>query len=489
MNLDFDQNWLAWGLGLIVVFPVLVILIGETIHHLEKAHTPLAIEWAAIFRFLQRFVMPQLVLLLIMSRILELPADNIFVKIIETLLWIFIIHFSMTLVNLVLFSDSGKKGWQIKAPKLLLDFARVVVVAIGGAIVLSYVWGFELGKMLAALGVGSIVLGLALQDTLSSLLSGFTLIASRQFREGDWLEIGEHIGKVIHVNWRSVTLLNRDEDVIILPNSDLANGQFTNFSTPYPLHVESIFFDFSFDDSPYKVKQILIDAALKTEGVLAEPVPQVFLISYDEFTIRHQIRFHIADYLHLPQIRDRFVSSVWYAAKRGGITFPTRSHEVFMMKPESQGEAEYKRFLALFLDSSLFRGRDPAILTDMAKHSEAQHFAEHEFIIQQDTDSDCFFMLINGTAKETYTDTKGNEHEIADLEPGEFFGLVSLVKNENDRTSIIATSDAEVIKIEETQAHRLFENDPRLSIFIEQKIESGNQELDAIEVNVNVTKA
>jgi CRP-like cAMP-binding protein len=93
-------------------------------------------------------------------------------------------------------------------------------------------------------------------------------------------------------------------------------------------------------------------------------------------------------------------------------------------------------------------------------------------------------MLINGTAKETYTDANGNEHEIADLEPGEFFGLVSLVKNEVDRTSIIATSDAEVIQIEETQAHRLFENDPSLSTFIEQKIENSNQELDAIETGL-----
>jgi hypothetical protein len=338
--------------------------------------------------------------------------------------------------------------------------------------------------MLAALGVGSIVLGLALQDTLSSLLSGFTLIASRQFREGDWLEIGEHIGKVIHVNWRSVTLLNRDEDVIILPNSDLANGQFTNFSTPYPRHVENIFFDFSFDDAPYKVKQILIDAALKTEGVLAEPLPQVFLISYDEFTVRHQVRFYLEDYANLPQIRDRFVSSIWYAAKRGGITFPTRSHEVFMMKPEPQGDPTYKRFLALFLDSSLFRGRDNAILTDMAKHSESLNFAAHEFIIQQNTDSDCFFMLVGGTVKEMYTDAKGNKHDIANLESGEFFGLVSLVKNEADRTSIIAITDVEVIQIDETQAHRLFEKDPRLSTFIEQKIENSNQELDAIEAKL-----
>jgi hypothetical protein len=314
------------------------------------------------------------------------------------------------------------------------------------------------------------------------------MIASRQFKEGDWLEIGEYIGKVVHVNWRSVTLLNRDEDIIILPNSDLANGKFVNFSSPYPRHVESIFFDFSFDDAPYKVKEILIDAAIKTDGILSDPSPQVFLISYDEFTIRHQIRFHIEHYTDLPQIRDRFVSSIWYAAERGGITFPTRSHEVTIMRNEPESEPEYKRFLSLFLNSSLFRGRDKTILTEMAKHSAAQHYGVHEFIIQQGDDSDCFFMLIKGTAKEVYTDASGTEHFIAELQPGDFFGLVSLVKNDADRTSIIATADAEIIQIEETQAHRLFENDPRLSTFIEQKIENSNRELDAIEAKVTDQK-
>jgi len=481
MNLSFDQSWFSWGLGLIIGFPLLVIIIGEIIHHLGKARSDSSAEWSQIFRFIQRFIMPQLVLLLIMTKVLEFPADNVFVKLVDTLLWIFIIYIAISLVNLLLFSDTGDSSWRIKAPKLLLDFAKVIVVSIGSAIVLSSVWGFELGKMLAALGVGSIVLGLALQDTLSSLLSGFSLITSQQFKNGDWLQVGDHIGKVVNINWRSVTLLNRDEDIILIPNSELANGKFVNFSHPYPRHIERIFFDFSFDDAPYKVKEVLIDAAIATEGILHDPSPDTVLVSYDEFTIRHQVSFFIDHYTDLPKIRDRYMSSVWYAAERGGITFPTRSHEITMLEPQKVEQEGYTRFLNIFKNSTLFRGKDEAILTNMAKQSVSHPYGKFEFALKQGTESEEFFMLIDGTAKEIYTDVSGKEHLIRELQKGDFFGLVSLVKDEPDRTSIVLTSDAEVIHINEEPTHQLFEKEPALATLIEQMIESSNKELDRIE--------
>ncbi|MEZ5535195.1 MAG: mechanosensitive ion channel [Thiolinea sp.] len=266
LYIDLSQSWVIWGAALVIAFPLLVILTGELAHHLEREES----KYVSLIRFGQRFIMPQLVLLLITTRILELSHQSVVVKIIETLLWVFIIYAVVTLFNLLVFSESGGR-WQIKAPKLLLEVMRIIIMALGIAIVLSKVWGFELGKMMAAFGVGSIVLGLALQDTMSSLFSGFSLISSKQFKEGDWLKVGDHIGRVIQVNWRSVTLLNRDDDVILIPNSDLAKGQFVNFSHPYPHHVERVNFDFSFDDAPHKVKQVLIKAALDTPGIL-EPV-------------------------------------------------------------------------------------------------------------------------------------------------------------------------------------------------------------------------
>jgi small-conductance mechanosensitive channel len=473
-----ESSWFIWGVVLVIAFPVLVVFLGELSHKLEKDNS----QWNGVIRFMQRFVLPQLVLLLIFTKLLEFPTDHVAVKVVETFLWIFLIYVAMTVINLVLFTDSEDSSWRIKVPKLLLDFARALIVALGAAFVLSNVWGFELGKMLAALGVGSIVLGLALQDTLSSLISGFSLVSSRQFRIGDWLEVDGAIGKVININWRTVTLLNRDDDIIIIPNSQLAGAKFINYSYPYPHHIERVNFDFSFEDAPHNVKKALVEAALNTKGVLADPAPKVDLISYDEFSVRHQVRFCIQDYKDLPVIRDRFVSSVWYVAKRKGITFPTRAHEVINLEPEAvEMESVVKANLAILKASHLLQGKDMMILREMAEHSKRLEFGQGEFIIRQGSHSDDFFILLSGGAVEYYRDSAGELHRLNTLTVGDIFGLVSLIRNNPDEVSIIASEDAEVLSVQEDRAVRLLQKYPALSGNIESMIEAQKQELKDIE--------
>jgi small-conductance mechanosensitive channel/CRP-like cAMP-binding protein len=481
-----ESGWFIWGIILVIAFPVLVVFLGELSHKLEKGNS----QWNGFVRFMQRFVIPQLVLLLIFTKLLEFPADHVAVKIVETSLWIFLIYGAMTLINLMLFTESEESSWRIKVPKLLLDFARALIVALGAAFVLSNIWGFELGKMLAALGVGSIVLGLALQDTLSSLISGFSLVSSRQFRIGDWLEVDGAIGKVININWRTVTLLNRDEDIIIIPNLQLARAKFINYSYPYPRHIERVNFDFSFDDAPHKVKKALIDAALSTDGILTDPAPKVDLISYDEFSVRHQIRFCIQEYKDLPIIRDRFVSSVWYVAKREGITFPTRAHEVINLEPDAlETEGLVQENFSILEASPLLQGKDSAILQEMAEHSQRLAFGQGEFVIQQGTHSDDFFILLSGGAVEYYRDSTGESHRLNRLAVGDVFGLVSLIRNSPDEVSVIAMEDTEVLSVQEDNAVRLLQKYPELSGHIESMIETQQQELKDIELLVKKSVA
>jgi len=471
-----QQGWAVWGTVLIIGFPLLVILFGELAHRMGRRGS----KYTPLVRFGQHFIMPQLVLLLITTRILELPLDHVVVKIIETLLWIFIVYAAVTLFNLLVFSESGG-SFQIKAPKLLLDVMRVVIMALGIAIILSYVWGLELGKMMAAFGVGSIVLGLALQDTFSSLFSGFSLVSSRQFKEGDWLEVGEHAGKIINVTWRTVTLLNRDEDIIIIPNTDLAKGKFVNFTFPYPRHVERVNFDFSFDDAPYKVKQVLIQTAQDTPGILSDPQAQVALISYDEFSVRHEARFWIEDYADLPHIRDAFVSRVWYAAKRHGLTFPTRAHEVFMQQPpDSEREAQTNRVLGALQISALFDRLSGSELQSIAEASSIQPFATNEFIIHQGRSSENCFLLYSGTARERYEDRAGAEHLLNRLRPGDIFGFVGLVRGDANEISVRAEVDSEVIVLDGKTLHTILSDHSELSVVMEQMIDSRFRDLAAL---------
>ncbi|EAM48057.1 mechanosensitive ion channel domain-containing protein [Crocosphaera watsonii] len=67
---------------------------------------------------------------------------------------------------------------------------------------------------------------------------------------------------VIKVNWRSVYLQTRDQDSVVIPNSILAQGNFTNYNRPTPLHVERFLFGFSYDDPPNKVIRVLKETAL-----------------------------------------------------------------------------------------------------------------------------------------------------------------------------------------------------------------------------------
>lgn len=486
LTLNFSDTWFAWGIALIIAFPFSVIVIGELIHQLEQRQS----QWVSLLRQLQRFVIPLLITLLIMTHVLELDSEHIAVKVVATLFWILVIYTAISFINLSLFSDSDNASWKIKAPKLLLDFARIIVIAVGSAMVLSYVWGFELAKMLAALGVGSIVLGLALQDTLSSLVAGFSLVSSKQFRVGDWLQVGDDIGKIIDINWRTVTLINRDEDVVIIPNGDLAKTKFINFTYPYPRHVEHISFDFSFDDAPYKVKSALYEAAIETPGILHDPKPVIDLISYDEFSVKHEIKFFIADYKDLPRIKNQFISSVWYIAKRKGLTFPTRAHEVFLQKDTSSSENELveERKLQVLLQSPLLKGKDRNLLEKIAKFSHIYTYGEGEAIVKQGKNSEEFFIMLEGHALESYQDENGKIHRIQEIEKGDFFGLISLISDEADNVSVITHCDCDVLAVDENSTRELLRKYPEVASKIERLIERQQAELESIRETLSKTK-
>jgi len=177
-----NDTWLAWGIGLLIGFPLLMILFGEMLYRIEgnqyRRHTFLVIA--------QYFVLPSLVLFLLLTQVMDLSNNHILVKVTASAVWISLIYLAVSSFNLFWQSKTyGSDNWQSRIPTLVLNIARLFFILIGIALVISTIWKVDLGQMLAALGVGSIVLGLALQDTLGSLFAGITLISARQFKVGD----------------------------------------------------------------------------------------------------------------------------------------------------------------------------------------------------------------------------------------------------------------------------------------------------------------
>lgn len=129
---------------------------------------------------------------------------------------------------------SHGSGQQIASGTLFATVAQALVIAIGVLIILSSL-GIQVTPLLTALGVGGLAVALALQPPLANLFSGLLLAASRQIRPGDYvrLQTGQE-GFVEDIDWRSISIREPPNNLVIVPNMLIAQAIFTNYRLPEP---------------------------------------------------------------------------------------------------------------------------------------------------------------------------------------------------------------------------------------------------------------
>ncbi len=456
--------WKTWGILIVFGLPLAIVVMGELLLWLERKNS----EFIPIVYNLRNILLPNLAVYLILSKIINLGEESLLLKISATFFWLILIHSTLKFINTLVFSEVLSEEIKTKIPKLLVDFIRTFLVLLGAAIIASTVWGADLGRLLAALGVGSVVLGLALQDVLGGLFSGLALLSSKPFMVGDWIRIGDEVGEVKNIDWRAVTLVNFSGDSIVIPNASIAKEQFQNYSRPTPIHREEVGFDISFDDPPNRVKEVLLEAADMTDGILKEPAPSVALISYDEFSIHYEVRYFIADYSRAPKIHDAFITRIWYANKRYGITFPTRAHEVYNFDGEATKERENtpEEIARLLKLSKIFSVTDKELI-QLAKSSTIDDFGVGECLLQRGTTTDKIYLILDGVAKEHISNKNGELLHERRLKSGELFGLASLIRKEASLVTVCALSDIRVVSMEITAMQDLLKHNPSVAQALE----------------------
>ena len=171
-------------LGVLVVlgYPVLALAALEAARALGQRR-----EFASsILGQTAYLVLPTGAIWLILRVLAELEPGNWAVRSAETAFALTALYVLLRLAQaalMTLIDDSAR------APKLLLDILRIGLSLIWGAVVVSSIWSVDLGSLLAAMGVGSIVLGFALQEFLGNLLSGLGLLWAHKFGIGDWIVV------------------------------------------------------------------------------------------------------------------------------------------------------------------------------------------------------------------------------------------------------------------------------------------------------------
>jgi len=487
----WDGFLLNWALVLTIGFPVIELVLGEVIHRLKQQGSPMV---STLF-IIRNLLVPACVLVLFLNHIL-IPMDGrsglaeepsgfsgTLVKCAETLLWIVTIHACLSLINAVVFVESptDTSNWQSRIPKLFRDLTRFFLVILGTVIVLSVTWDIDLAGLVTALGVGSIVLGLALQDTLGSIVSGIALLFERPFNVGDWLHVGDVQGRVTDINWRAVRLETIDSSQVNIPHLVIGKATITNYSQPNRICEEEVFLRFSFNHPPNLVKQVLKATALSTPGVLSEPEVEVETFNYEEYGICYRITFYIQDYHHRLQVRDEFQTRVWYANQRYNLRMPFPIREIYHAdNPKVQSEQISDRMTKNLESIPVLVRMEPDSLEDIARGAILQNFAAGEEVIREGEPVKALHLILAGKAGITVKTPSGKVEEIFYLGRGDFFGEMALFTGQTSLVSIRAVEDLEVILIYSDVATMLIERKPGLAREIGQVMEARSKVIQSI---------
>lgn len=452
--------WIALG------FPALMLVLNEVI----ASSTRRQLQSARTLRAVRNFVVPASALLLFMRFVLELPQSNTASRLVESLFWVFLLFAALGIVNDILFGDTSKDSWRGRVPKLFSDLLRVVLVAIGAMVVYSNVWGREIQGALTALGVGSVVIGLALQEPLGNIVSGLMLLFERPLKVGDWVSAEGVTGKVIEINWRSVHILTPTRELRIVPNVRLYKGAFSNLSRPTDVRTEALQIGFSYDDPPNRVKEVLGTLLAETPGILRDPAPSVRTIEYSDFSVIYRVSFSVATQEELATARDQFMTRLWYAVRRAGLTIP---FPITMEYSPGENPGAPKISPKEWLHN--YPRFKPALHSSSSNEPRVIEFGAGETIQSAGQPFAGFALILSGEAKLVATSRDGAAVDVGAIGAGECFGDQLSAGQKADTVSITALSDMRVMLFDSKAVRDLLNQSPGLAAEIGDAIESRRQ--------------
>lgn len=207
---------------------------------------------------------------------------------------------------------------------------KIVSLFLMGAalIVVLKHFNYDIFSLVTALGIGSLAIGLAAKDTLAHMISGFTIMLDRPFRIGDRIQlVGGQIGDVADIGLRSTKIKTLDNQLLIIPNSDLCNTMLTNQAFPNSRAKGRINIGVAYDSDVDQVKQLLVATAAEVADVLIDPPPEAFFVSFGDSALNMSLFYWVEEYSTLFATTDKINSLIIkrFAEYSIEIPFPIRT--------------------------------------------------------------------------------------------------------------------------------------------------------------------
>jgi small-conductance mechanosensitive channel/CRP-like cAMP-binding protein len=345
-------------------------------------------------------------------------------------------------------ADAGKHfwqqvieaGWWVMGARLIVGGARLLIVLearpretqivsdlLAGVVyvatalaVINFAFAVPIGGLLATSGVIAIVLGLALQSTLSDVFSGIAVDLEKPYQVGDllWVEGGIE-GRVTQVNWRSTHIATFQSNIAVVPNSVIAKARLVNRSQPTPKRGESIEVRLDPNADPEHCIAALTAATLACRMPLRVPAPNVSFTGLLGDAAVYGIAFSVSSGSEIETARTELFTRIHRHLRYDGIALALTG----CATPPRISRPTPAQILE---QSDLFGGIEAALRDLLAQHFTVIRFETGETAMQQGETPKALFVIASGTIEIATKGPTGTRVEYR-MSPGETLGAIGLI--------------------------------------------------------------
>ncbi|MEO8483000.1 MAG: cyclic nucleotide-binding domain-containing protein [Acidobacteriota bacterium] len=377
-----------------------------------------------------------LIALAIHAAILQYPATREQLDSAEYFIIAFgVISGVVTLLLNPWFRDRQGEG----VPAIVQDTVTVVLVGVASLFV------FKSTNFVFGIGGSAVVLGFALQDTLGNAFAGLAIQIERPFRVGHWIKAAEDEGRVVEITWRATKIRTKSGDLVILPNSVVAQQAIRNYSAPTVPTRLFVEVGIAYGTPPNEARDAILTAVQRVSRVLATPAPEALLVDFAASAITYRARFWVEEFDKDEVTKSDVRIAIYYELRRRNIEIPWpiqieySRHET---PPDLVAQHEsYRRSIAAVpvlasLSEDAYRA--------LASASRERLFADGETIVSEGDAGQSMFVVRSGSVAITVGPER---HVVAVTETGGYFGEMSLLTGEPRTATVTARGDATVLEL------------------------------------------
>jgi small-conductance mechanosensitive channel/CRP-like cAMP-binding protein len=342
--------------------------------------------------------------------------------------------------------------------KLLQDILAGLVYLAALFAIIAYVFNLPVQGLLATSGAVAIIIGLALQSSLSDVFSGLVLSFSRPYLPDDWIRLeGGTEGRVIELNWRATHILTSERDLAIIPNSMIAKSKIVNVSSPSRIHGMSVTVQLDARTSPSAGIGILHHALLNSRRILAFPEPSIVVNSMNATSVGYELTFFVEDLSSTTGTQNEVFDLIHRHLATAGIrlALPVGQADESPQKLRSDAERVLDQV-------SIFASLTPEERAALSAKLKVERYDRGDRLLKPGAVVQSLFLIGSGVLSVTWQEGE-REIELLRLGPGDHFGEIAMLTGTPSVARISALTPATVYELPKADLAPILEARPQVA--------------------------